>query len=57
MIEMVRWEGSCNSCCKESDDLRLIYVTTPHGRTAMGMQLCPKCRRQLVKKLIANKED
>lgn len=59
MIRIIKdWYGYCGGCGKlnEKNILAVISIEE-YGRGTGSLILCPKCRRELIKKLIANKED
>ena len=59
MIHIVKdWYNRCNGCGKVKENTTLVIVSPEMCSSIDGtLILCPKCRRELIKKLIANKED
>lgn len=58
MISIVRdWHSQCDGCGKIKDNILVIISPHEYASVSSSSKLCPKCRRELIKRLITLKED
>ena len=59
MIRIIKdWYGYCGGCGKLNEKNILAAISIEgYGPVTGSLILCPKCRRELTKKLITLKED
>lgn len=59
MINIVReWGSQCDGCGKIKDNNILVMISPyTYSSVSSSLKLCPKCRRELIKKLITLKEN
>lgn len=58
MIHIVKdWYSRCSGCGEIKENILVMVSPGEYSNVTGSLTLCPKCRREFIKKLIANKED